>query len=93
VNVKMEITGPASTEALAKYATFLAAGFKTLPSQDGEIDPTGRAVWRTCALETLDKLMTRHPEAAGAYVPVLMEALADEELWALLIQVADTVAR
>lgn len=93
MNVKMEITGPASTEALAKYATFLAAQFKRLPAHGGVIDPTGRAVWRTCALETLDKLMTRHPDAAGKFVPVLMEALADEELLALLIQVADTVAR
>jgi hypothetical protein len=93
VNVKMEITGPASTEALAKYATFLAAQLKRLPAHGGVIDPAGLAVWRTCALETLDKLMTRHPAAAGAYVPVLMEALVEEELWALLIQVADSVSR
>jgi hypothetical protein len=89
----MEITGPATSKQLAKYAQFLAGTFKTVLHARPAVDPVARGVWRTCALETLDKLMTRHPDAAGKFVPVLMEALADEELWALLIQVADTVAR
>jgi hypothetical protein len=91
VNVKMKITGPVSDESLAKYARFLFSSLASIPMKNGKLDPWAREIWRNAALETLQKLMERHPTAAGSFVELVMITLKDEEIQVLLRQVADFV--